>query len=930
MKNEIIGGFIKMILIWNKTKKQDQKKNSTIRKQGFSLVSILVSMAILGIFASTITATIVFQSKGLLSVSRKLEVLAIDNSVANVLGSLDTCTCQLSTSLNPLLFIDTTSTPIPDIDLGTLRSGCALANNIIVESGQPLKTATNSDIMVDSVKVTNIVPTGSLDAYEGDLVVEYTVMGRSIRPTSVSLLMFTGPPPPAALPILKCLGAGARMGAPCLITDESPSMNTLMGCGGTINSGGMENAFLGTEIAPNNTGNQNTFVGTRAGNSNTTGYSNVYVGEEAGRSATTAFFNTFVGFQAGQSHVDGANNVMVGTLVGQNANTDLEDSVFVGYAAGRNSTGNQNVFVGFEAGFNNDGDSNIFIGYKAGYDNQGGDSDNIFVGAHAGELSRGKKNVFIGSESGKKNDNKNENVFVGAYTGVKNKGNDNVFLGHSAGRLNKIGHDNVFVGQGAGGSNTIGYRNTFVGEAAGWAQTSGRDNVFVGEKAGALSTTFGSELVFVGHSAGERNTTGTENTFIGNLAGFVNTTGSRNTLIGSRAGQFIEVEDDNVLMVAGTSLGRDTFRSVAVGNNAGNLSEGEYNTFIGNYSGAGMEGGKNTTFGQGAGGGISNDSSENTFVGFTAGGYRCGNDIHYNTAIGHVVGVPDTVGENLGDGNTFIGRYIQLGQSPGGNVIIASNLSVTTSYTNNFIVAEKYNSTDLWLLGNIKSSGNLYVDGQAVQVQSSRMLKKDIVGFEDYEQSLQDILNTPLYHYKYKNKLDYPHKLRMGIISEELPDHLQLKKKNFLSHPDWPSIYGAFWASLKALYERFIGFQEKLEEYVLQVQSGSQSFSNLISQAKRHLENLKEEISIFKENLFSPSGVLEFLTSLKNHQAQLFKEIKQEQEQIIKLQDQLQKAQEKLDLLKQNKTGNAKKALRGIKENRLQDELKEQKRKAVL
>ena len=235
-------------------------------------------MVILGIFASTIASMLVFQSKGSVSVSRKLEVLAIDNSIANALGSLDTCTCQLSTSLNSSIVIDTTTTPIPDIDLGILRSGCdtSLSNNIIVQNGQPLKTATNSDIVVDSVKVTNIVPTGSQDTYEGDLVVEYTVVGRSIRPTSLSLLMFTDPPPstppppppPQILSISKCLGAGARIGAPCLITDET-SMNTLMGCGGTINSGGTENAFLGTAIAPNNIGDQNTFVGARAGGSNT-------------------------------------------------------------------------------------------------------------------------------------------------------------------------------------------------------------------------------------------------------------------------------------------------------------------------------------------------------------------------------------------------------------------------------------------------------------------------------------------------------------------------------------------------------------------------------------------------------------------------------------------------------------------------------------
>ena len=40
----------------------------------------------------------------------------------------------------------------------------------------------------------------------------------------------------------------------------------------------------------------------------------------------------------------------------------------------------------------------------------------------------------------------------------------------------------------------------------------------------------------------------------------------------------------------------------------------------------------------------------------------------------------------------------------------------------------------------------------------------------------------------------------MGIISEELPEHLQLKSEGSLSFPDWPSIYGTIWAGIKALY----------------------------------------------------------------------------------------------------------------------------------
>ena len=41
----------------------------------------------------------------------------------------------------------------------------------------------------------------------------------------------------------------------------------------------------------------------------------------------------------------------------------------------------------------------------------------------------------------------------------------------------------------------------------------------------------------------------------------------------------------------------------------------------------------------------------------------------------------------------------------------------------------------------------------------------------------------------------------MGIIAEELPENLQIKEKEKVSRPDWPSIYGTFWGAIKAIYE---------------------------------------------------------------------------------------------------------------------------------
>ena len=92
--------------------------------------------------------------------------------------------------------------------------------------------------------------------------------------------------------------------------------------------------------------------------------------------------------------------------------------------------------------------------------------------------------------------------------------------------------------------------------------------------------------------------------------------------------------------------------------------------------------------------------------------------------------------------------------------------------------------------------------------ESSRAFKKNIKLFKDYKEALKDIIKTPLYYYEYKK--DHPQHKRRGLISEELPEHLQLpqvKKEPIM--PDWPSIYGTLWAGIKALAGDFYNFKDK-------------------------------------------------------------------------------------------------------------------------
>ena len=196
----------------------------------------------------------------------------------------------------------------------------------------------------------------------------------------------------------------------------------------------------------------------------------------------------------------------VNYFIGHNAGIAIQKgqyNVFLGYEAGRNTTGYHQDMEP------TDGDNNIFIGYQSGYGN-----------------TVGEQNVYIGAFSGKGNGNGIENTFVGSYTGYMNTGYGNTFLGSRAG--------------GSGQANS-GYRNTFVGCYAGQSNTTGSDNVFIGRECGSANST-GNDNVFIGHLAGLSNTAGVGNVFIGKGAG-QGTLGSNKLIIANNANESLVTGD---------------------------------------------------------------------------------------------------------------------------------------------------------------------------------------------------------------------------------------------------------------------------------------------------------------------------------------------------------------------------------------------------
>ena len=477
---------------------------------------------------------------------------------------------------------------------------------------------------------------------------------------------------------------------------------------------------------------------------------------------------------------------------------------------------------------------------------------------------------------------------------------------------------NTYIGYKAGASNTDYDENTLIGYEAGMnmGATPGSSiaygkNVFIGTQAGYRATKESSS-VFVGSKAGYETTEGYNNVFLGTEAGYGNTKGGKNVYIGYQAGYSYDGIADAPLVPA-TSPDADKSKE---------------NTFIGYEAGFGNTKGE-----------------QNTFIGYQAG---YGNtEGKYNIYIGRGVGpnngagITDIKGRQLNIGNLILGRMPPpnnsvLNNSPNINpssvqgVVINGNLKVRGTISYNCSGATCGNT-----VMNTVSDSTMY----AFNIPSSKEYKKNIKPFKNYEKALDDIVNTPLFTYEYKK--DRPEKSRMGIISEELPKHLQLKEKvdprlrgdddlhangksvkskgsrwkgfskkkskkaavpvktgiqRKVSMPDWASIYGTFWAGIKALYIQFKTFKEKV---FLELKQLKEQFTNTLKLTEGN-KNTIGELNTLLEDTSKVSKTNQRESDKRNQElTKLQKLLKQTTEELQSAQKEMKQIKELMK--KQNK-----------------------------
>ena len=537
--------------------------------------------------------------------------------------------------------------------------------------------------------------------------------------------------------------------------------------------------------------------GTTQANTNTT---TTALGYNAGKASTNAVENTFIGHSTGSSISTGGYNTFVGADAGED-NTTGESNTFLGYQAGYNTTtGIQNVFIGRGAGFSNsEDDTNTSRDYE----------------------KEASMNTYIGMNAGRNNTSSRNSIFIGYNSGISSSGGQgNTFIGSDSGKVN-TGGDNVFVGIQSGQNNQGASSNTFVGAYSGSGNRTGAGNVFVGRDAGLHNTT--ANNTFIGTYSGKANTTGGGNTFIGRSAGVANTTGDDNVFIGKEAGEGNTTGDDNVFI--GKKAGR--------GNRKGNR-----NILIG------KEAGEVLNYGAGDGETDTDKGHNNIFIGHEASKTNGG-------------GVSKEENHQLNIGNLIFGK---MPSSPPASTIdfFAGNVNSKHNY-----LQESGNALVI--------NGNLYVKGKAFAncgnddgecgpwstSDSSRVYKKNITPFLDFNKALTDITTTPLFTYEYKE--DHPDHQRMGIIAEDLPPHLQIKDQYEPVKPDWVSIYGTFWASIKALFNKVTN----LTKSILRLNSITSSLKVNLYEVKEKLEDLhgvKDRLEVLEKETQLLKNKNNFLT----------------------------------------------------------------------
>ena len=134
------------------------------------------------------------QAKEMKALSQKMASLNLNQLMVRILQNPQNCSCHLDGSVNTTaagpLTINTQVATHPDLNLGAFRSGCDFSStdNVIAMDGQEI--ADSGGLKIQSVRVTDILSTGTPNEYSGTLVVDFDRDSavRGILPLAIDLV----------------------------------------------------------------------------------------------------------------------------------------------------------------------------------------------------------------------------------------------------------------------------------------------------------------------------------------------------------------------------------------------------------------------------------------------------------------------------------------------------------------------------------------------------------------------------------------------------------------------------------------------------------------------------------------------------------------------------------------------------------------------
>jgi hypothetical protein len=172
-------------------------------------------------------------------------------------------------------------------------------------------------------------------------------------------------------------GAGAvatntAVGASALAANTTSSLNTAFGYNAlTLADANNNSAFGYNALSANTSGTPNSAFGRSALASNITGTSNTGIGYGAVQSNTIGGYNVGVGHQSLVNNTTSSYSTAVGFEAGYTQTSGADYNTFIGYRAGKSTTGDQNTFLGkFAGNAVTSGATNTIVGAFNG--NQGG------------------------------------------------------------------------------------------------------------------------------------------------------------------------------------------------------------------------------------------------------------------------------------------------------------------------------------------------------------------------------------------------------------------------------------------------------------------------------------------------------------------------------------------------------------------------------